>query len=121
MLQGPPLLFARDVRLGAGGVDGLAFAARGPRLLVLGAPRALFAAIAGVVPPLRGELLVGGVPARAALAAGLVAGAPLDPPMPPKWTGERWITWSARLAGNGASEARVLAARAIAALQMAQV
>ena len=115
-----PLLSARDLRVGAA-VDGLAFVARGPRLLVLGAPRSLFGAVAGVVGVDRGELLVSGVAADAALGAGLVAGAPLDPPMPPAWTVARWIAWSARLSGMRAGEARVAATRAIAALRMTTV
>lgn len=131
-----PLLAARDLRVGRSGlglglglgatgsapaVDGLTLTATGRRLLVLGAPRALFEAVAGVAPVTRGDLTVAGTPARAALAAGLVAGAPLDPAMPPAWTCARWIGWSARLAGRSAGDARTLAARAIATMRMESV
>jgi len=87
--------------------------------MILGAPRALFEAASGMLAPARGELSLRGTPSRAALESGYVAGAPLDPPLPPKWTARRYIEWSARLAGHSRAEARSHAAEAIASLELA--
>jgi len=102
----PALLEARNVRIDeheAPAIDGLSLITQGNHVVVLGAPHALFEAASGMLAPARGELLLQGVPARAALESGHVAGAPLDPPLPPKWTARRYIEWSARLAGPAAS------------------
>jgi ABC-type multidrug transport system ATPase subunit len=121
------LLEARDLRVDAptvGGtpcIDGLSLQSQGRRLVVLGAPRALFAAVSGVVAPSRGLVLVEGERARAALLENVVAGAPLDPPLPPTWTPRRYIQWSARLARHDAGEAAERADTAIGRFKMAAV
>src|ERR1019366_6016197 len=66
---------------------------------VLGAARALFEAAAGLRAPNRGEIRVEGASPRAAVSGGVVACAPLDPPLPPAWTVLDYVTWSLSRAG----------------------
>lgn len=116
-----PLLTLADLRVDVGGtpaVDGLSFETHGERVLVLGAARALFEAAAGLRPARRGELRVAGMPPVAAVRARAAAGAPLDPPLPPRWTVAQYVTWSARLAGHRREDANRLAAAALDALQL---
>ena len=115
------LLSAGDLRIDVGGapaVDGLSLTTSGERALVLGAARALFEAAAGLRPTRRGELRIEGMAPLAAVRARLAAGAPLDPPLPPRWTVARYVTWSARLAGHGRRDAARLAGDALDALQL---
>jgi len=116
-----PLLHVEDLRIDVDGVpavDGLTARTSGDRVVVLGAPRALFEATAGRRRVVRGTLRVRGSAADAAVREGIVAGAPLDPPLPPKWTALDYVTWSSRLAGHTASDARTLAKEAIALVQL---
>jgi len=115
------LLSAADLRVDVGGtpaVDGLSLATIGERVLVLGAARALFEACAGLRPARRGEVRVEGEAPLAAVRARAAAGAPLDPPLPPRWTVVDYVTWSARLAGQGRRDARRLASDALDAMQL---
>jgi ABC-type Na+ transport system ATPase subunit NatA len=119
-LAGPTLL-AEDLRIDVDGVpacDGLTFTATGERILVLGAPRALFAAATGLAAVVRGALSVCGVPAARAASGGLIAGAAMDPPTPPRWTIRDYVEWSARLSGVSRADARRSATEAIDALQL---
>jgi ABC-type multidrug transport system ATPase subunit len=112
-----PLLVAEDVRVDVDGVpacDGLTFRTNGDRVLVLGAPRVLFEATTGLANVLRGGLAVRGLPARQAASSVLVAGAAMEPPLPPRWTIAEYVQWSARLAGMAAGAARSSADVAIA-------
>lgn len=114
------LLAVEDLRVDVDGVpacDGLAFATTGDRVLALGAPRALFEAIVGLRPVVRGAIRVRGATPGAAVG-GIVAGVPLDPPLPPKWTLVEYIEWSSRLAGHSSAEAKKLAAAAIGKMQL---
>jgi ABC-2 type transport system ATP-binding protein len=116
-----PLVFAEDLRVDVDGVpacDGLTLRTTGDRVLVLGASRALFEALTGLRPVVRGALRVRGTDAGVAAREGTVAGAPLDPPLPPKWTALEYVVWSARLAGHKAADARALAKAAIARVQL---
>lgn len=116
-----PLLEAEDLRVDVDGVpacDGLTLRTTGRCVLVLGAPRALFEAVVGEAPPQRGALLVRGVPAREAARRGIIAGAAAGAPLPPRWTVEEYVTWSARLAGASLAGARARAQAAIAALEL---
>jgi ABC-type multidrug transport system ATPase subunit len=116
-----PLLEILDARIDVGGapaIEGLALRTSGERALVLGAARALFEAACGVVAPVRGQVRVHGEEAQAALRSGAVAGAPLDPAMPPSWTPRAYVTWSARVTGRDKETAEALAADAIARLKM---
>lgn len=117
----PTLLAASAVRIDVAGcpaLDGLTLATTGERALVLAAPRALFEAASGVRSVARGELRVEGLAPQAAVREGLVACAPLDPPMPPAWTVLQYVAWSARLVGHPRATAHALAAAALERLQL---
>lgn len=116
-----PLLSLDDVRIDVDGVpacDGLTFQTGGARVLVLGAPRALFDATTGLLSVVRGSLRVRGVPAGQAAARGVVAGAEAEPPAPPRWTVAEYVSWSARLSGLPAAVARMSAEAAITRLRL---
>lgn len=115
------LLSASSVRVdvdGAPALDGLSLATSGERVLVLGAARALFQACAGLRSVRRGELQVDGLPPGAAVHEGRVACAPLDPPVPPRWTVLQYVTWSARLAGHSKAEGLRQAEGALELMQL---
>lgn len=114
-------MVAEDLRVDVDGVpacDGLTFRTSGDRVLVLGAPRALFESLTGLRPVVRGALNIRGSAATTATREGLVAGAPLDPALPAKWTALEYVTWSSRLAGHSAGDARSLAKEAMARVQL---
>ncbi len=116
-----PLLSASSLRVDVAGVpalDGLSFASTGQWVLVLGAARTLFEVCAGLRLAERGELRVDGAPPMEALRSGACASAPLDPPLPRRWTVADYVTWSARLAGQRAGAARAMATEAIARLRL---
>lgn len=102
-------------------VDGLSAVTTGERVLVLGGATALFEAASGVRVPSHGDVLLRGEPARKAVRAANAAGAPFEPPLPPKWTAREYVTWSARICGHAANDARLLAARAIERMQLKAV
>jgi ABC-type multidrug transport system ATPase subunit len=111
-----PVLAATSLRVDTAGVpalDGLSFATTGERVLLLGAARAFFEAAAGLRAVTRGELRVEGTAPIDAVRSGLAACAPLDPPLPPRWTVAQYATWSARLAGHARAAAASLAAEAL--------
>lgn len=119
----PELLKVEDARIDEGGapvVDGLTFATgkETRRLLVLGAPRALFEGVAGIREPVRGSVRIAGDGARARLLRGGLAAAAMEAPLPPWLTTMAYVTWSARLAGHGRREARGRAAEALVALRL---
>jgi ABC-2 type transport system ATP-binding protein len=119
-----PLLTSSSLRVDVGGtpaIEGLSLASTGERVLVLGAARALFEAAAGLRAITRGELRVAGQDPLAAVTAVAVAGAPLDPPLPPSWTVRDYVTWSARLAGHPHGTARALAHEAIDRMKLGEV
>lgn len=112
---------AEDLRVDVDGVpacDGITFRTTGERVLVLGAPRALFEATTGLVQVMRGELRLRGVPAAQAVMKRAVAGAAMNPPTPPRWTVTEYVEWSARLAGLSKAEARANASVAIEKMQL---
>jgi ABC-type taurine transport system ATPase subunit len=119
-----PVLRVSSVRIdvdGAPTIDGLSMVSTGEHLLVLGAAGALFEAAAGLRAVARGELRVEGLPPIEAVRAGVAAGAPLDPPMPPRWTILHYVTWSARLAGHPRRAAKELAAEALSRMKLTPV
>ena len=103
---------------GTSTVDGLSLATSGDRVLVLGAARALFEAAAGARAIARGELRVADRSPLEAIRAGVVAGAPLDPPLPSSWTVREYVVWSARLAGHPAGTARALGDESIERMKL---
>jgi ABC-type multidrug transport system ATPase subunit len=107
-----PLLEIVRVRIDVAGVpavDGLSAATTGDRVLVLGS---------GARVPSHGELRLRGEAARSAVRAGSAAGAPLESPLPPKWTAREYVTWSARICGYAKKDAQSLAAQAMERMQM---
>ena len=115
------LLMTSALRVDVGGhpaIDGLSFETTGGWVLVLGASRALFQAAAGLRPSARGEVRVEGALPGDAVADGVCAVAPLDPPLPPRWTVAQYATWSARLGGNRSAAARAMAAEALSLLRL---
>ncbi|MCC6557838.1 MAG: ABC transporter ATP-binding protein [Polyangiaceae bacterium] len=137
----PPLLAAHAARIAVDdviAVEALTCAARGDRVLCAGDTQALIAALTGV--PLqvgRGAAAEpderegdGDPPGEARVVAGTLAlagrdvargahrpvtgAAPLDPPLPPDWTADAYVGWSARLGGASARAARDLAPAALA-------
>ncbi len=102
-------------------VDGLSLATTGDRVLVLGGARALFEAASGMRTMSHGDIRLRGERARAAVRAGMAAGAPFEPPLPAKWTVREYVAWSARICGYSKNDARSLAAQAMDRLQMSGV
>lgn len=102
-------------------VDGLSLVTTGDHVIVLGAPSALFEAVSGMRKPTRGELRVAGQDPIEALHAGMLAGVPLDPPVPPTWTPRSYVEWSARLAGMSKRDARIGTNEALELLKMTAV
>ncbi|MBL8610287.1 MAG: hypothetical protein JNL38_23325 [Myxococcales bacterium] len=118
------LLEAKDVRVDDGGVpavDGVKFATTGAQVVMIGAPRVLFEACAGMRPVAHGQVLVEGVSAEQAVDDRLVAGAPLDPPLPPTWTPRRYVEESAALSGVARADRRRLVGAAIDKLELGPV
>jgi ABC-type multidrug transport system ATPase subunit len=112
-----PLLSCVDLRVdidGAPACDGVAFTTKGDRVLVLGGPRALFLAAAGLAPVVRGSLKVLGAPPGDAVRDRTIAACSLAPALPPRWTVLEYVTWSARLSGLSKGDARARAAQALA-------
>ena len=94
------LLVVDDARIDIDGVpvcEGLTLeAAKGDRAVIIGAPRGLFEATCGLLPVVRGKVIVRG----AAPKSTTCAAAPLDPPLPKTWKALEYVTWSARLGGS---------------------
>ncbi|MGA7121947.1 MAG: hypothetical protein WBY94_17700 [Polyangiaceae bacterium] len=114
-------LASSHLRVDVGGVpaiDGLTFATTGDHVLVLGAARALFEAASGLRRPARGEISVEGRAPSTAIRAGLAACAPLDPPLPPRWTALQYVAWSAGLAGQPRAAAFAMAIEALSRMQI---
>jgi ABC-type multidrug transport system ATPase subunit len=120
----PSLLSTSSLRVDEGGapaIDGLTAASTGDHVLVLGAAPALFAAAAGMRPASRGEVRVEGLVPIDAVLKRVAACAPLDPPMPARWTPRQYVTWSARMAGHAHGPARELAAEALSRTKVESV
>jgi ABC-type multidrug transport system ATPase subunit len=116
-----PLLAATSLRVDVHGVpaiDGLSVTSSGEHVLVLGAASALFEAAAGLRAAARGALRIEGKVPIEAVREGVAAGAPLDPPMPPRWTVGEYVTWSARLAGHSRRLAKDLAGDALSRMAL---
>jgi ABC-2 type transport system ATP-binding protein len=138
-----PLIDATDVRIAVDGVvaiERLTLKTRGDRVLLAGDPSALIAAITGAPLSSRasahaaspqasgvsadeelpgeanvtsGTLLLAGRNVAEGAHAAVMGAAPLDPPLPPGWTAEEYVTWGARLGGAPRRAARELAASAL--------
>ena len=115
-----PLLHADSVRVDDGlpVVENLTIETTGNNVAIVGAARALFEATAGIRPITRGVLRVCGMDPRAALRAGAIASAPVDVPVPARWTVHEFARENARLAGQTKSTADKLAKDALQAMQL---
>jgi ABC-type multidrug transport system ATPase subunit len=116
-----PLLHLSRARIDVDGVpevDGLSLETTGDRVLVLGAAPALFEAAAGLRALRHGELRVRGEDALLAVRGATSASAPLDPPLPPRWTVREYVSWSARLAGRAKQDANESAGDAIGRMKL---
>jgi len=117
------LVAASELRVdvnGAAVLDGITLTSTGEWVLALGAPRALFEAAAGLRAIVRGSLRVAGVASADAARTGVATGAPLDPPLPPRWTVREYVQWSARLSGHSRAAAEAHAAEALGRLELGQ-
>jgi ABC-2 type transport system ATP-binding protein len=122
-----PLLVADHARIAIDGVtviDDLSLTSRGDRVLLAGDASSLIAAITGVprtlsdrnagedapeIDVVAGSLAVAGRDVASRAHVPVIGAAPLDPPLPPKWSALQYVAWSARLAGASAKEAEQLA------------
>ena len=114
-----PVIDASDARIDQGGVpvvEGLNVKTTGSGVVVLGAPRALFQACAGILSVTRGTLRVGGALPREAAQQASIASAPMDVLVPPKWTLRELVIENVRLAGHPRREATERALAAVHAL-----
>ncbi|MET0595434.1 MAG: hypothetical protein ABW133_22235 [Polyangiaceae bacterium] len=105
-----PLLAADDLRIDVGGaiaIERASFATRGNSVALLGDEHGILSALGGSAQIRAGALRVLGVDVAdgAHLRSNQVAIAPLDPPIPPRWTALEYLTWGARLAGEGKAAA----------------
>lgn len=139
MSEAPALLFAEDARIAVDGVtaiDRLTLGTRGDHVVLAGDPRSLLAALTGVPladpagdpdgPPgeaivAAGTLLFAGKSVADGAHRALMGAAPRDPPLPPGFTVEEHVGWSARLAGASPRVARDLAAAALARVGLAAI
>jgi ABC-type branched-subunit amino acid transport system ATPase component len=115
------VLEVKRLRVDVGGVpqiDGLTLKTAGERVLVLAAPSALFAVVAGLVRPRHGEILINGLTPADAVRDGVAAGVPLDPPLPPTWTASEYVRWNARAAGQSKDAADEQTREALAKLKL---
>ena len=137
----PPVLAASEARIAVDGVtaiERLTLTTTGDHVIIAGDPRALFAAITGVPVSSSGSRRAAGgsgeddgeLPGEAYVVAGTLAlvghsvadgahvtvmgAAPLDPPLPPRWTAEAYVAWGARLAGVSRGSAGDFARAALA-------
>jgi ABC-2 type transport system ATP-binding protein len=139
-VTGAPVLAAVEARIAVDGVtaiERLTLTTIGDRVLVAGDPRALFAALTGVpvsssgaaraapgdeddAPPPGEACVVGGTLALVGRSVeggahvAVMGAAPLDPPLPARWTAEAYVAWGARLAGVSRWSAGDLATAALA-------
>jgi len=116
-----PLLAARDLRIDLGGaiaIEGATFESRGASVALLGDEHGILSAIAGEAQIRSGSLHLLGmdVEDRKHLRAGSVGVAPLDPPLPPRWSARDYLVWGSRLAGRARSDAERNAARCFSEL-----
>lgn len=117
----PPLLETSALRVDVAGVtaiDGLTLTSTGEWVLVLGAARALFEAAAGLRSVERGSIRIEGQAPIEAIRQGTAATAPLEPPLPPRWTPSEYARWSASLAGHKTGVAKSMSAEALARLEL---
>ncbi len=121
MTQSDPLFAADNVRIDVDGtptIDRLTVKTTGNTVIVLGAPRALYEAAAGLVDVTAGALRVAGALPVDALRAASIASAPSETALPPRWTVTHLARESARLAGHTRRDADAAAETAIRLMKL---
>jgi ABC-2 type transport system ATP-binding protein len=113
------LIAAHDLRIDVGGaiaIERTTFASRGGSVALLGDEHGILSAIAGAAEIRAGTLSILGIEVGdgAHLRSNLVGIAPLDPPLPPRWTALEYLVWGSRLAGADRTTAGRDAAAALA-------
>src|SRR5258706_5246034 len=106
-----PLLSARDLRVdvdGAVAVEGASLETRGNSVAIVGDGYGLLRAIAGEAEVRAGSLQIQGLDVSRGeqLRPSALGMAPLDPPLPPRWTAPEYLVWGARLAGMSRTSAK---------------
>ncbi|HEY3500514.1 MAG TPA: hypothetical protein VGK73_37735 [Polyangiaceae bacterium] len=110
-----PLLVLDGARIESGGARSeLALSGGEQRLALLGNFRPLFRLLSGEARLVAGRVELDGVNAREAVRNGRAGLALLDPPVVPRWTVERCLFESARLAGFSGPDARRAAEASLA-------
>jgi ABC-2 type transport system ATP-binding protein len=105
-----PLVAAQDLRIdvkGAIAIERVTFTSHGHSVALLGDEHGILAAIGGTADIRAGTLTILGsaLGDGAHLRSNLVGMAPIDPPLPPRWTAREYLVWGARLAGADRSSA----------------
>ena len=116
-----PLLVLDRARILAGGAVGEALTAKGgaARLTLVGNVRPLYRLLARDATLESGQALLAGVPLGSAVMSGVAGLALSDPPLPPDWTPERYLTESARLLGLREPEVRREVEAAVSRFELA--
>jgi ABC-type multidrug transport system ATPase subunit len=97
---------------------GVTCESHGSHVVFLAPPPDFFAIAAGITPTFSGRLLICGKTPDIALSERLVAGAPLDPPLPPDETPAFYLTAAAKLTGLNRSQARTATVEALERFQL---
>jgi len=103
---------------GAPLAENLSVVSRGQRVALVGDWRALFSLLGAQASMASGRAQIDGCDAAQAVASGVVGLAPFEPQLPPAWSAEQYLTWSARLTGTTAGAAKQIAKQAIDTLQL---
>lgn len=110
------LLVAEGLRVDADGavlLERASFATEARSLVVAGETTGLMSALAGLASIRAGRLELLGRDVAKGEHLGMVGLAPLDPPLPPRWSALEYLSWSARLAGTPKSSAGRMAGEAL--------
>jgi ABC-type multidrug transport system ATPase subunit len=121
-----PLLAARELRVdidGAVAVEGASLETRGNSVAIVGDGYGLLRAVAGEALVRSGSLAVEGLDVSRGeqLRPTAIGFAPLDPPLPPRWTAREYLVWGARLAGMGHASAKDSAGSTLAELGLGKL
>jgi ABC-2 type transport system ATP-binding protein len=121
-----PLLAARDLRVDIDGtvaLEGATFETRGRSAAIVGDGSGLLRALSSSAEVRAGSLAVLGldVTRRDHLGPDAMGIAPLDPPLPPRWTAEEYLVWGARLAGMDKTSARQSARATVGELSLQKI
>jgi ABC-2 type transport system ATP-binding protein len=121
-----PLLAAQDLRVdvdGAVAVEGVTVETRGNSVAIVGDGYGLLRAVAGDAAVRSGSLQIEGLDVSRGeqLRPSAIGMAPLDPPLPPRWTVRDYVTWGARLAGMSRAAARESGDQALSLLGLGKL